>query len=719
MDYNIEYNEFNEFNENSSNSKLRDIWYNYKKYIIILACFILILLITLIIVLGGFNKSVLSNYSDIERIMIINAQNYIKNNNIKDNYYVSLNNLNVKIDDKLNCDFLSGVYKENDNYYPYLVCQNYNSKAIRDILEKNENNKDYGELKGNNPYIVNATRYQEEGLKDSEYQVKIKGNDIDNGLNIVTYYINDNGRNIGELKRIVIAEDVVGSVPVLTLLGEKTRTIPKGSTYHDPGYKAIDEKDGNITDKVKVSGNVNTNVAGTYKLIYSVTNSRGKTASVERMVIVNETDISLKITHKVDTKSSGGKNATITITVTGDGYKYAVLPDKSKKTSKEMTYTVYKNGTYDFLIYDTNNNSEVYNVKIIELDSTPPVLTCKGVISDDKTSITMTANEAIDYYVYDQEKSKENKKEYSKALDKLIVYGYDMTGNKGTTTCQAGENMYYDILKPTVTGTLVHSANSKTLDVKIYKDSEGYIAYIWALNPYKQFNKATSDWGKNRMLPTTMIDRVISEKNLQNKIVVGVNGSGFYEKGAWFPSCSSSKYCDVYNRTTEGALTITDGKVVRNWYYDAAVDKSRNHSVYGLLPNGKLMAWPKVNSYSESERKVLFEEIINSGVKNTFVFRPTILLDGNDVGDTTMDIGKENRQIFCQRNTNNFVFLTAPNTGSTRAARISFLRSLGCKTAVNFDGGGSISMVFKPANGSLQKVVGNGRPVVDSAYFTE
>ena len=131
------------------------------------------------------------------------------------------------------------------------------------------------------------------------------------------------------------------------------------------------------------------------------------------------------------------------------------------------------------------------------------------------------------------------------------------------------------------------------------------------------------------------------------------------------------------------------------------------------------MAWPKVNSYSESERKALFEEIINSGVKNTFVFRPTILLDGNDVGDTTMDIGRENRQIFCQRNTNNFVFLTAPNTGSTRAARISFLRSLGCKTAVNFDGGGSISMVFKPANGSLQKVVGNGRPVVDSAYFTE
>ncbi len=714
-----DYQEYDSFKENFNSNKLLDIWTKYKKHIIVLACFLLVLIIILLIVLNRPSDGMITKYSDIERIMVINAQNYIKNNNISDNYYVSLNNLNIKIDEKLNCDFLSGVYKEKDNYYPYLMCKDYNSKAIREILEKNEDNKNYGELKGSNPYIVNATMYQEEGLKDSKYQVNIKGNDIDNGLNIVTYYINDNGTNVSELKRIVIAEDVVGNVPVLTLLGEKTRTIPQGSTYKDPGYKAMDERDGNITDKVKVTGSVDTSKAETYKITYSVTNSRGKTATTERTIIVNETDVSLDITHKVDTKTSNGKSATITVTVNGNGYKRAVLPDNSEKETKEFSYTVYKNGTYDFVIYDINNNSEVYSVKIIELDSTPPVLTCKGILGDNKTSITMTANEEIDYYVYDQEKTKESKKEYSSTLEKLIVYGYDLAGNKGTITCQAGVNMYYEIANAPVTGTLVHSATSKTLDVKIYRVSEGYLAYIWALNPYKQFNKATSDWGKTRMYPTTMINRAITENNLQNKIVVGVNASGFYEKGAWFPRCSSTQYCDVYNRTTEGALTITDGKVVRNWYYNSAVDRDRNHSVYGLLPNGKLMAWPKVNSYSEAERKALFEEIINSGVKNTFVFRPTILLDGKDVGDMTMDIGKANRQIFCQRNTNNFVFLTAPNTGSTRAARIEFLRKIGCTNAVNFDGGGSISMVFKPANGTLQAVVGNGRAVVDSAYFTE
>ena len=383
-----EYDLENNINMNM-NSRLKEIWYRYNKYIILSVCIILILIIVLILRKPSDN----SRYQDIERIMIINAQNYIKNNNIKDNYYVSLNNLNVKIDEKLKCNNLSGVYKEKENYYPYLVCENYKSKRIKDVIEENETNKEYGELNGDILYFVVNDRYQEAGVKTS-YQVKIKGDDIDNGLNVVTYYINDNGRNLSELKRIVIGEEVVGSVPVLTLLGEKTRTIPKGSIYSEQGYKAIDEKDGNITDKVKVTGNVDTSKTDTYKLTYSVTNSRGKTASVERTVVVNEgSNIDLNITHKLEPSTTTKKSVTITVTISENGYKNTVLPDKSESKNKEVSYTVYKNGTYDFLVYDTNNNSEVYSVKVSNIVKEPPSGSCTVTYENNKSSLKINAND--------------------------------------------------------------------------------------------------------------------------------------------------------------------------------------------------------------------------------------------------------------------------------------------------------------------------------------
>jgi predicted peptidase len=388
----------------SSKDKLKETWYRYNKYIILSVCLIIVLVVVFVI----FNKKDKGNrYQDIERIMIINAQNYIKNNNISNNYYVSLNNLNIKIDESLKCNNLSGVYKDNDSYYPYLVCQDYKSRKINELIEENDKSKEYGELNGDSLYFVVNDKYQDAGVK-TDYQVNVKGNDIGDGLNIVTYYINDNGKNLGELKRIVIGEEVIGNAPVLTLLGEKTRTLPKGSIYSEQGYKAIDEKDGNITANVVVEGNVNTNEAGTYKLVYSVTNSRGKSASIERTIIVNESDnIDLDISHILDPSTVTKKSVTITVKVSGSGYKSIVLPDKSESKNNEVTYTVYKSGTYDFVVYDINNNSEVYSVVVKNIIKDPPSGSCVVVYENDKSTLKVNADykESIENYeIYNDNK---------------------------------------------------------------------------------------------------------------------------------------------------------------------------------------------------------------------------------------------------------------------------------------------------------------------------
>jgi hypothetical protein len=142
-----------------------------------------------------------------------------------------------------------------------------------------------------------------------------------------------------------------------------------------------------------VTGNVDTSKTDTYKLTYSVTNSRGKTASVERTIIVNEgININLNSTHKLEPSTTTKKSVTIVVTISGDGYKNTVLPDKSESKNKEVSYTVYKNGTYDFLVYDTNNNSEVYSVEVKNIKKDPPSGSCTVTYENNNERSVLVVN---------------------------------------------------------------------------------------------------------------------------------------------------------------------------------------------------------------------------------------------------------------------------------------------------------------------------------------
>lgn len=74
--------------------------------------------------------------------------------------------------------------------------------------------------------------------------------------------------------------------PSLSLDGNTSDTIIKGNKYNEPGYKATDKCDGDITDNVIVTGTVKTDTVGTYTLTYEVTNSVGKKVSKTRTIKV-------------------------------------------------------------------------------------------------------------------------------------------------------------------------------------------------------------------------------------------------------------------------------------------------------------------------------------------------------------------------------------------------------------------------------------------------
>ena len=71
----------------------------------------------------------------------------------------------------------------------------------------------------------------------------------------------------------------------LSLEGDKTLYVDKGSEFVDPGYSAIMEGE-DVTDMVEVSSNVNTAKSGVYSISYSIVNNDGFYSTASRTVIV-------------------------------------------------------------------------------------------------------------------------------------------------------------------------------------------------------------------------------------------------------------------------------------------------------------------------------------------------------------------------------------------------------------------------------------------------
>jgi len=74
--------------------------------------------------------------------------------------------------------------------------------------------------------------------------------------------------------------------PTLELVGGATIDIPAGQEYLDPGATAIDDIDGDISEKIEVSGIINPSAVGTQTISYTVADRAGNTTRKLRTVNV-------------------------------------------------------------------------------------------------------------------------------------------------------------------------------------------------------------------------------------------------------------------------------------------------------------------------------------------------------------------------------------------------------------------------------------------------
>ncbi len=76
--------------------------------------------------------------------------------------------------------------------------------------------------------------------------------------------------------------------PEIKLNGSNSITINLNETFTDPGATATDDKDGDLTSKITVSGTVDNKKAGTYTITYTVEDSAKNKSIVTRTVIVKD-----------------------------------------------------------------------------------------------------------------------------------------------------------------------------------------------------------------------------------------------------------------------------------------------------------------------------------------------------------------------------------------------------------------------------------------------
>ncbi|EJQ92826.1 immunoglobulin-like domain-containing protein [Bacillus cereus] len=222
---------------------------------------------------------------------------------------------------------------------------------------------------------------------DITSKIKVDGN-VDTskpGTYEVTYTVtNSKGLTIVRKQPVKVkeTEGTKNEAPVLT--------VPFSTTLHvgeefDPmaGVSATDKEDGNLTNKVKFKGNVDTSKPGKYIVEYWVVDSKGVNATATRSVIVKENeeipDMEPKLTAPTKTtinvgdkfdpmagvKAIDNEDGDITSKVTVDGNV-----DTSKPGTYELTYTVL-----DSKGHKVTTKQTVTVKQTVETKNEAPVLT--------------------------------------------------------------------------------------------------------------------------------------------------------------------------------------------------------------------------------------------------------------------------------------------------------------------------------------------------------
>lgn len=156
---------------------------------------------------------------------------------------------------------------------------------------------------------------------------------------------------------IVIIMLLSNKNPTIELFGEETMTIAVGSKYVEPGYKAYDKNNNDITSKVEVSNNIDTSIEGEYEVLYTI----GKYTKIRYITVIKIPEMSyIHLTRGKDVYIEIGEK------YEEPGYKVYDGIDNSDELTKKVKVTgtvdTSKKGIYQITYSVTNSRNKTTTV---------------------------------------------------------------------------------------------------------------------------------------------------------------------------------------------------------------------------------------------------------------------------------------------------------------------------------------------------------------------
>ncbi len=404
---------------------------NVTKIIIYVVLGILVL-VGIYLLLSSNNKNNPDTASAFEEKILSDAKIFASMKKLDGNVFISLADIEDALGSTYNtCNKSTGVDYVNGKFDLYVICSKYISPKIEEINNKVYNNIT---LKEDGFLITSNNKYIEPGYV-SKYNVDV--NSITSypkqGIYQTTYSVKDQtGKVIEVASRYVLYSNFNNELKEahMFLNGEKEMYIKKGSKFIDPGVTLIDEEGNDISNDVKVTGSVNTQIQGVYNLTYTLNQF-----TLTRKVIVTSISYTASLSKTTLTNST----VKIIIDVQSDDFERLVLPNSASVYTSHYEHEVNANGTYKFGIYTKRSGYIEIEKTVTNIDRIKPTVNCTGKSENKVTAVKIDAKDenGIKYYKYGSFSGNVTKSSYaiSQTVSTLWVTVSDNAGNIVETQC--------------------------------------------------------------------------------------------------------------------------------------------------------------------------------------------------------------------------------------------------------------------------------------------
>ena len=203
---------------------------------------------------------------------------------------------------------------------------------------------------------------------DLTSKIEVIENTVNNkvaGVYKVTYKVTDSANQI--VTKTIKVTVKGNNAPVINA-SDKVLTVNDNFNPKED-VTATDTEDGDITNKIQVTTNtVNTKKEGTYKVIYSVTDSKGKTTTKEIKVVVNSKETVNPSDTSLETLMNNAS--------AGEFYLESLTWNKTNKVFTISGYEIILNQNNNnkeyYLVLVNKDNNNVYKVKVSSWTSGTP-----------------------------------------------------------------------------------------------------------------------------------------------------------------------------------------------------------------------------------------------------------------------------------------------------------------------------------------------------------